>query len=263
MTLVLKHKFQSLKVDGGDTSLIRPSNWNDDHNLEGKAWSLPFRAAGTAGAMTDVALGDGLYFDATAGKLDVNMTGLAGFFFMDTAPAGWLKANGALLSRTTYANLFGKIGTLYGVGDGATTFALPDIRGYFARAWDDGRGIDVGRVFGSSQLDQNAIHTHGITQSAHAHGVSDPSHAHGIGDPGHAHTYALWNGTSGRLDGAGGNGTPSVAAHIPTAAAGTGIWVGGAFTGIAIAGANANITINNQGGDGRPRNFALLGCIKI
>ena len=77
--------------------------------------------------------------------------GAVASFAMNTAPTGWLKANGALVSRTTYANLFAAIGTTFGAGDGSTTFALPDLRGYFTRNWDDGRGIDSGRSFGSLQ----------------------------------------------------------------------------------------------------------------
>ena len=41
-------------------------------------------------------------------------------------PSGWLICNGAAASRTTYADLFAVIGTTYGVGDGSTTFNLPD-----------------------------------------------------------------------------------------------------------------------------------------
>ena len=78
----------------------------------------------------------------------------------NTAPTGYLKANGALLSRTTYSDLFAQIGTTFGVGDGSTTFALPDLRGLFPRGWDDGRGIDVGRVFGSKQEDIFKAHYH-------------------------------------------------------------------------------------------------------
>lgn len=78
----------------------------------------------------------------------------------NTAPSGWLKANGALISRTTYAALFAAIGTTFGVGDGSTTFAVPDMRGEFLRGWDDGRGIDAGRVFGSAQTDAFKSHTH-------------------------------------------------------------------------------------------------------
>jgi len=75
-------------------------------------------------------------------------------FAMNTAPTGWLKANGAAVSRTTYASLFAAIGTTFGAGDGSTTFELPDLRGEFVRGWDDGRGVDSGRSFGSAQLDQ-------------------------------------------------------------------------------------------------------------
>lgn len=77
-----------------------------------------------------------------------------------TAPAGWLKANGAAVSRTTYAALFLAIGTTYGAGDGVNTFNLPDLRGEFIRGWDDGRGVDPGRAFGSLQLDAFQGHEH-------------------------------------------------------------------------------------------------------
>lgn len=95
------------------------------------------------------------------GKRLLNADDLAGmipsgavmYFAGRTAPAGWLKANGAAVSRTTYAALFAAIGTTYGAGDGRSTFNLPDLRGEFLRGWDDGRGIDSGRAFGSAQSD--------------------------------------------------------------------------------------------------------------
>lgn len=46
-----------------------------------------------------------------------------------TAPAGWLLCNGAAVSRLTYSTLFTTIGTTYGVGDGSTTFNVPDMQG--------------------------------------------------------------------------------------------------------------------------------------
>jgi phage-related tail fiber protein len=82
------------------------------------------------------------------------------FFAGSSAPTGYLKANGALISRTTYADLFTAIGTTFGVGDGSTTFALPDLRGEFARGWDDGREVDSGRAFGSAQADAFQGHKH-------------------------------------------------------------------------------------------------------
>jgi microcystin-dependent protein len=70
---------------------------------------------------------------------------------LSSAPTGFLKANGALISRSSYANLFSTLGTLFGVGNGSTTFALPDLRGEFLRGFDDGRGIDLGRGIGTHQ----------------------------------------------------------------------------------------------------------------
>ena len=70
-----------------------------------------------------------------------------------TVPSGYLECNGQAVSRTTYANLFSFIGTTYGVGDGSTTFNVPDLRGQFVRGWDHGKGVDTGRTFGSSQTD--------------------------------------------------------------------------------------------------------------
>ena len=81
------------------------------------------------------------------------MVGEVAFFARSTPPSGWLKANGAAVSRTTYAALFAAIGTTFGTGDGSTTFNLPDLRGEFIRSVDDGRNVDIGRGLGSSQGD--------------------------------------------------------------------------------------------------------------
>ncbi|OKO48300.1 phage tail protein [Pseudomonas sp. BTN1] len=77
-----------------------------------------------------------------------------------TVPTGFLKENGAAVSRTTYANLFAAIGTTYGAGDGSTTFNLPDSRGEFIRGADEGRGVEPGRTVGSWVDSQNKSHTH-------------------------------------------------------------------------------------------------------
>ena len=79
--------------------------------------------------------------------------GVIGYTAASVPPPGWLKRNGAAVSRTVYAGLFGAIGTTYGTGNGTTTFNLPDDRGLVDRGWDDGRGYDPGRVFGSEQGD--------------------------------------------------------------------------------------------------------------
>ena len=56
------------------------------------------------------------------------VTGQLIAFCGTTLPDGYLLCNGALVSRTTYADLFAVIGATYGAGDGSTTFALPDYR---------------------------------------------------------------------------------------------------------------------------------------
>ena len=106
-------------------------------------------------------------FDADIGSIK--------YFAMQTAPTRYLEANGAAVSRTTYSKLFAAIGTTYGVGDNSTTFNLPDLRGVFPRGWDNGRGYDAGRTFGSYQADDNKAHTHTGTTAANGE---------------HSHTYS-------------------------------------------------------------------------
>ena len=59
-----------------------------------------------------------------------------------TPPAGYLLMDGSAISRTTYAALFAAIGTLWGEGDGSTTFNIPAAQGYFPRFADNGAAID-------------------------------------------------------------------------------------------------------------------------
>jgi len=80
-----------------------------------------------------------------------------------TAPTGWLECDGSAVSRSTYSDLFSAIGTNFGVGDGTSTFNLPDLRGEFIRGWDNGRDVDSGRTIGSSQGGSVEPHTHDYT----------------------------------------------------------------------------------------------------
>ena len=142
----------------------------------------------------------------------------------NTAPAGFIKANGSAVSRSTYSNLFTAIGTTYGAGDGSTTFNIPDLRGEFMRGWDDSRGIDSGRAFGSAQTDEFKSHDH----------IGGHARAGGIG-------YA---------DGRYGVDTASNGSNKVSASA------AGSF---ALHYAKTSAT---GGTDTRPRNIALLACIK-
>lgn len=85
-----------------------------------------------------------------------------------SAPSGWLICDGSAISRTTYSDLYSIVGTTWGSGDGSTTFAIPDFRGWFMRGLDGGSGNDPdagsrtgGNVIGSSQSYQIQSHLHG------------------------------------------------------------------------------------------------------
>jgi microcystin-dependent protein len=65
-----------------------------------------------------------------------------------TVPSGWLECYGQAISRTTYSALFGIISTTYGVGDGSSTFNLPDMRGRGVLGEDDMGGSSANRLTG-------------------------------------------------------------------------------------------------------------------
>jgi hypothetical protein len=83
-------------------------------------------------------------------------------FAMNSAPSGWLAANGDAVSRSTYATLFAAIGTAHGSGDGSTTFNLPDLRGIFVRGSGSQTisGTTYSGTFADKQQDALKSHTH-------------------------------------------------------------------------------------------------------
>lgn len=115
--------------------------------------------------------------DVEAGT--IVMTGRA------TAPTGWLLCDGAAVSRSTYADLFAAIGTAYGVGDGATTFGLPDFRQRFPLGKaTSGTGATLGGTGGTidhvHDLDTASSHAKitaasGSTNNAHTTRKTTPS----------------------------------------------------------------------------------------
>lgn len=143
-------------------------------------------------------------------------------FAASSPPAGWIECNGASLSRIVYADLFAAIGTVFGMGNGSTTFNLPDLRGEFIRGFDNGRGVDNGRLFAESQTD-------GIKQ--------------------HTHNLSFYNGSSAYSSGGGafhssGRNTVSTPSHLT------------------LYGTDTYQTLNDASPETRPRNIALLFCIK-
>lgn len=179
-----------------------------------------------------------LHYD---GKRLLNVDDLAGmipsgavmYFAGQAAPTGWLKANGAAVSRTLYAALFQAVRTTYGAGDGRTTFNLPDLRGEFIRGWDDGRGIDSGRTLGSAQGDAIRNITgkidSGKNSALQLFDYIEPTGAFGV-----EKSWKQWTAESNS-----GND------NIPRA--------------ITFDASRVVPTANEN----RPRNIALLACIKI
>lgn len=96
---------------------------------------------------------------------------------------GYIKANGATVTRAAYPRLWkfasdNNLTTantatypgLFGIGDGATTFVVPDWRGVVARYLDDGKGYDSGRSLGSYEADMVMSHAHNIQVNSTATG---------------------------------------------------------------------------------------------
>jgi microcystin-dependent protein len=195
---------------------------------------------------------------------DVSEVGKISMFARSTAPSGYLKCNGAEISRTTYEALFSAIGTTFGAGDGSTTFNIPDLRGEFIRGWDDARGVDSGRVFGGWQDGQNVSHTHtGTTSSdAHTHTWSGTTSSDGA----HTHTITVrqandlnWDSTPeipGADDYASSNTT-----YNSTASAGDHKHTVSGTTS-SDAHTHTFTTAASGGTEVRVRNRALLYCIK-
>lgn len=106
----------------------------------------------------------------------------------NTAPSGYLICDGAAISRTTYATLFGVIGTRYGVGDGATTFNLPSMASKVPQGITT--GVPSGTTITTSA--ESATHTHTITT-----GIQSANHTHngtsGGVSAGHNHTISTSN----------------------------------------------------------------------
>lgn len=155
---------------------------------------ITINGSGTVAGLTPGGLPAGTVTESTLSNSAIQLVAPAGaiaFVCQSTAPNGWLKANGAAVSRTAYATLFAALGTTFGAGDGSTTFNLPDLRGEFPRGWDDGRGVDSGRARGSAQAQMIQAHTH---SSGLNRGVSYSGAGVAIGDA----QYGAWtSGVSG------------------------------------------------------------------
>jgi microcystin-dependent protein len=132
-----------------------------------------------------------------------------------TAPTGFLICNGQAVSRSTYAALFVVLGTVFGVGDGSTTFTLPN--------YIDRMPVGAGSAYSANSKGGSAD-------------SSLPSHTHvaTVTDPGHFH-QSNWKSTTG---GTTAGGDPNSVSNI-TAATST------AVTGITVTNASAGVSPTN------------------
>lgn len=189
MALSIKHFFQSLKSDGVDNSLVQPGDWNAEHVITLGAYTFVGRAAG-AGAAQEIG------FDAIAVPVGTILPWAGNFL-----PGGinqYFVCAGQALSRTTYADLFTQLGTSFGVGDGSTTFNIPDLRGRVPFGKDDMSGVPAGRLTNAT-FTPNGV-TLGAVGGAQTVTLTTnemPTHSHGVTDPGHFHVFPGGNLTLG------------------------------------------------------------------
>lgn len=129
--------------------------------------------------------------------------------------SGCLLCDGSAVSRTDYGPLFAAIGTAFGVGDGSTTFNVPDYRGRTI-AGPNGGTFVLGTATGAENITLTAAQS---GMPAHTTGAgSSHTHAGGTttGNSGHSHTQAT--GTAVVTTGAGASGFGAGALTIASSA---------------------------------------------
>jgi hypothetical protein len=193
----------------------------------------------------------------------------------------WGYCDGGSLAVSANGELFDVIGYTFG-GSGAN-FNKPDLRGEFVRGWDDGKGIDTGRVLGSSQSDDNKAHVHSTnvnSAGSHDHTLtidtSSGNHTHPVlvdGVYGHTHgLLSVFNNDAGGFavgPGPGGitagqvTDTQTSGAHTHTASISSSGMHGHTGSMVSAGSHTHSVTINSTGSESRPRNVALKFFIKI
>jgi len=205
---------------------------------------------------SNIATGANIDPSKLAGGVSGVPTGCVVEFAGTVAPSSFLLCDGAAYSRSIYATLFGVIGTTYGVGDGASTFNVPDVRGRVV--------VGVGTVAAVSAVGNSDSQVVGSRQIVHSHSTSHnltlPNHAHAISDPGHLHAMpgTFFNSAAGF--GGGDDFTTHNGGSTNTNAVGTGISVGGITSAPAISG---GVVVGGGIGGDAPAYIVFNYIIKI
>ncbi|DBB16212.1 TPA: hypothetical protein ACH3X3_014539 [Trebouxia sp. C0006] len=107
----------------------------------------------------------------------LSWVGQLGIGCADAAPDGWLLCNGQAVKREKYSQLFGVIKSVYGDGDGQTTFNVPNLQGRVAVGQSsEGSGFEKIGDIGGEVAHKLEVHE----MPAHTHGVHDPGHRHHV-----------------------------------------------------------------------------------
>lgn len=152
-----------------------------------QVWTRTYHSSGAWTAWAQMA--------NTSDPSSIGMTGEIKIWPAATAPNGWMLCEGGAISRTTYAALFALIGTNYGVGDGSTTFNVPDMRGRVPAGFDstqpefNTRGKTGGEK--THVLTQTEMPSHTHTQNPHSHTLSGNG---GLSDSSGSVLYSVANG---------------------------------------------------------------------
>lgn len=173
-----------------------------------------------------------LIYDAVSARWRVKGAYVAGIpigagmdYWGSSAPSGWAFPYGQNISRTTYALAYAVLGTTYGVGDGSTTFTMPDKRGRASIAKDNMGGSAASRVTSAvSGIDGATLGAAGGSQSmmAHTHSVTDPTHSHSYTVTGAAGAVGEGGSFSGQYPTQSGASTGAAATGISLGTTGSG-----------------------------------------
>jgi microcystin-dependent protein len=179
--------------------------------------------------------------DATS-LIDI-LTGLILFFPKSSPPIGWIECNGAALNRDDYPDLYNSVGLTYTSGDDGATFNVPDLRGEFIRCWDNGRGVDKypTYTYGGSTTESNRQFDSNVQSYATKTIIGSMYKI--------SETFANYGSANGPMWRSGGYYAGNTPNHVDSSGTGSFEF-------------NSSRVSNSSLGETRPRNIALLACIK-
>ena len=174
-------------------SLINNNTYNFNTNpsyIDGQKWTVDVQSIPSVAGQS----GKFLSNNGTSAFWSKGVVGMVSPYAGTTAPEGWLICDGSAISRTTYSDLFSVIGTIYGAGDGSTTFNLPNFdNSRIGGVPDYGRGESVSNTTKTFTEDGFYIANTSRTQNKW------PSQTFKIGSEEKISTYASTNDSAGKL----------------------------------------------------------------